>query len=42
MATLKLAQANTVIDAAIAQARKQDFAPLAVAVLDAGGAPDRL
>ena len=37
MATLKLAQANTVIDAAIAQARKQDFAPLAVAVLDAGG-----
>ncbi|HET6496526.1 MAG TPA: heme-binding protein [Thermoleophilia bacterium] len=37
MATLKLAQANTVIDAAITRARKQDFAPLAVAVLDAGG-----
>jgi uncharacterized protein GlcG (DUF336 family) len=37
MATLKLAQAIIVIDAAIAEARKRDFAPLAVAVLDAGG-----
>jgi uncharacterized protein GlcG (DUF336 family) len=37
MATLRLAQASTVIDAAIAQARERDFAPLAVAVLDAGG-----
>jgi len=37
MATLGLAQASTVIDAAIAQARERDFAPLAVAVLDSGG-----
>lgn len=37
MTTLKLAQASTIIDAAIAQARKQNFAPLAIAVLDAGG-----
>jgi uncharacterized protein GlcG (DUF336 family) len=37
MATLKLAQATTIIDAALAKAREQQFAPLAVAVLDAGG-----
>lgn len=37
MATLKLAQANTIIDTAIAEARKKNFAPLAIAVLDAGG-----
>jgi uncharacterized protein GlcG (DUF336 family) len=37
MASLGLAQAETVIDAAIAAARSHDFAPLAVAVLDAGG-----
>jgi uncharacterized protein GlcG (DUF336 family) len=37
MAILKLAQAGKIIDAAIAEARKQNLAPLAVAVLDAGG-----
>ena len=37
MATLKLAQATTIIDAALAKAREQHFALLAVAVLDAGG-----
>jgi uncharacterized protein GlcG (DUF336 family) len=37
MATLNLARATTAIDAAIAKARQQDYAPLAVAVLDAGG-----
>jgi len=37
MATLKLAQASAIIDAAIAEARQHNFAPLAVAVLDAGG-----
>ncbi len=37
MATLKLAQASTIIDTAIAEARKQKLAPVAVAVLDAGG-----
>ena len=37
MATLKRAQANTAIDAAIAEGRRREFAPLAVAVLDAGG-----
>ncbi len=37
MAILKLAQASTIIDAAIAEGRKKSFAPLAVAVLDAGG-----
>jgi uncharacterized protein GlcG (DUF336 family) len=37
MATLKLAQASAIIDAALAEARRQNFAPLAVAVLDAGG-----
>ena len=37
MTFLKLAQANTIIDAALAEGRKQHFAPLAVAVLDTGG-----
>lgn len=37
MTILKLAQASAIIDAAIAEARRQSFAPLAVAVLDAGG-----
>src|SRR5688572_20978710 len=37
MAILKLAQANAIIDAALAEGRKRHFAPLAVAVLDAGG-----
>jgi uncharacterized protein GlcG (DUF336 family) len=37
MAILKLAQANVIIDAALAEGRKRQFAPLAVAVLDAGG-----
>src|SRR5918992_3732953 len=37
MATLRLAQASAVIAAALAEGRKRNFAPLAVAVLDAGG-----
>jgi uncharacterized protein GlcG (DUF336 family) len=37
MTILKLAQANAMIEAALAEGRKQHFAPLAVAVLDAGG-----
>jgi len=37
MTTLKLAQASTIIDTAIAEACKRNLAPLAVAVLDAGG-----
>jgi uncharacterized protein GlcG (DUF336 family) len=37
MPTLTLNQACTIIDAALAQGRKQNFAALAVAVLDAGG-----
>ena len=37
MTTLKLAQAKTIIDAALAEGRRQKLAPLAVAVLDAGG-----
>jgi uncharacterized protein GlcG (DUF336 family) len=37
MTILKLAQASAIIDAAIAEARRQNFAALAVAVLDAGG-----
>jgi len=37
MATLKLAQATAIIDTALAEARKRNLAPLAVAVLDAGG-----
>ena len=37
MAMLKLTQAGAIIDAALAEARKRNLAPLAVAVLDAGG-----
>ena len=37
MSTLKLAQATTLIDAALAEARRRGLAALAVAVLDAGG-----
>ena len=33
----KLADANTIIDSALAEARTRSLAPLAVAVLDAGG-----
>lgn len=39
MAMLKLAQANAIIDAALAEGRKRNFALLAVAVLDPGGHP---
>lgn len=37
MAILKLAQASAIIDVAIAEGRRRSLAPLAVAVLDAGG-----
>lgn len=37
MAKLKLADAEIIIDTALAEARKLKLAPLAVAVLDAGG-----
>ncbi len=37
MATLTLTQASTIMDAALAEARKMSFAPLAIAVLDTGG-----
>jgi uncharacterized protein GlcG (DUF336 family) len=37
MATLTLAQASSIVDAALATARERAFAPLVVAVLDAGG-----
>ena len=37
MARLKLAHAETMMDAALTEARKLKLAPLAVAVLDAGG-----
>lgn len=37
MSTLKLAQANLIINTAIAEGRKHNFSALAVAVLDAGG-----
>src|SRR5215470_14654093 len=37
MLPLSLAQATTIVDAALAEARKRDLAPLVVAVLDAGG-----
>ena len=37
MATLNLAQASLIIDAALATARERNFAPLVIAVLDAGG-----
>jgi uncharacterized protein GlcG (DUF336 family) len=34
---ISLSSASTIIDAALAKGREQNFAPLAVAVLDAGG-----
>jgi uncharacterized protein GlcG (DUF336 family) len=37
MTMLKLAQASAMVDAAIAEGRRRKLAPLAVAVLDAGG-----
>ena len=37
MSTLKLTQATAIIDAAMAEARKRNFARIGVAVLDAGG-----
>ena len=37
MTTLNLAQAGVIIDAALAEGRRRRLAPLAVAVLDAGG-----
>jgi uncharacterized protein GlcG (DUF336 family) len=37
MVALTLAQANTIIDVALNKARESNFAPLSVAVLDAGG-----
>lgn len=37
MATLKMAQARAILDAALAEGRKRNLRPLAVAVLDAGG-----
>jgi uncharacterized protein GlcG (DUF336 family) len=39
MSRLTLAQASTIVDVALAQARAEGMAPLAVAVLDAGGHP---
>lgn len=37
MTKLSLAQASKIVDAALATGRRQNFAPLTVAVLDAGG-----
>ena len=37
MAGLILAQASSILDRALEEGRRQNFAPLAVAVLDAGG-----
>lgn len=37
MSTVTLAQASTIVDAALKKARDSKFAPLTVAVLDAGG-----
>ena len=37
MSNLNLATASAIIDAALAEGRKRSFAPLVVAVLDAGG-----
>lgn len=37
MVLLPLEKASLIVDAALAEARSRDFAPLAVAVLDAGG-----
>jgi uncharacterized protein GlcG (DUF336 family) len=39
MPKLTLAEANTLIDTALAEGRKHNLSPLAVAVLDAGGHP---
>ena len=37
MTDLKLAQASSIMDAALAEGRERNFAPLAIAILDAGG-----
>ena len=37
MASLSLAQAGTIVDEALAEARRRSFSPLCVVVLDAGG-----
>lgn len=37
MDTIRLSQANSIIDAALAEGRQRNLAPLAVAVLDTGG-----
>ena len=37
MELLRLAQVNTIVDTALAEGRKRNLAPLAVAVLDSGG-----
>ena len=37
MAALRLSQASTIIDAALSKAREKNLAPIAVAILDAGG-----
>jgi uncharacterized protein GlcG (DUF336 family) len=37
MSSVTLAQASAIIDTALAQGREQDFMPLTVVVLDAGG-----
>jgi uncharacterized protein GlcG (DUF336 family) len=37
MASLSLAQAGTIVDEALAEARRRSFAPLCVVVLDPGG-----
>jgi uncharacterized protein GlcG (DUF336 family) len=37
MSKLSLAQADTIVDAALAEGRKRNLLPLTVAVLDAGG-----
>src|SRR3712207_9275696 len=39
MAGLTLAQASTIVDAALKKGREMNFAPLTVVVLDAGGHP---
>ncbi|HSL42666.1 MAG TPA: heme-binding protein [Anaerolineales bacterium] len=37
MTILTLSQASTIVDTALAEARRRNFAPLAVAVVDSGG-----
>ena len=37
MPSLNIAQASTIVDTALKKGRETNFAPLAVAVLDAGG-----